>query len=75
MPVPFSDHAVFLKATTQHGRREMGVLCCGLEKNGMVGAWHGYGMANMNQISTACCTFALRRTERSGHGTGMAWQV
>jgi len=23
------------------------VLCCGLEKNGMVGAWHG--MASVNQ--------------------------
>jgi hypothetical protein len=22
-------------------RRETAVLCCGLEKNGMVGAWHG----------------------------------
>jgi hypothetical protein len=30
MPMPFSDHAVLLKASTA-------VLCCGLEKNGMVG--------------------------------------
>ena len=35
------NHALLLKATAQHGRRETAVLCCGLEKNGMVGAWHG----------------------------------
>jgi len=31
------------------------VLCCGLEKNVMVGAWHGHGMASMNQETTALC--------------------
>ena len=44
MPFPFRAHAVFLKVTTQHDRRETAVLCCGLEKNGMVGAWHGHDM-------------------------------
>ena len=39
--MPCSDHAVLLKATAQHGRRETAVLCCGLENNGIVGAWHG----------------------------------
>ena len=37
-------HAVLLKATAQHGRlsrRDTAMLCRGLEKNGMVGAWHG----------------------------------
>ena len=34
-PMPCSDHAVILKATAQHG-----LLCRGLEKNGMVSmAW------------------------------------
>ena len=47
MPMPCSDHAVLLKDTAQHGRRETTVLCCGLEKNGMVGVWHG--MASVNQ--------------------------
>jgi hypothetical protein len=41
MPKPCYDHAILLKVTAQHGRRETAVLCCGLEKNGMVGAWHG----------------------------------
>ena len=39
--LPCRAHAILLKATAQHGRRETGVLCCGLVKNGMVGAWHG----------------------------------
>ena len=38
--MPCSDHADLLKATAQHGRRETAVLYFGLEKNGMVGAWH-----------------------------------
>ena len=33
-------------STTQHGR--------GLEKNGMVGAWHGHGMASVNQTRPHC---------------------
>jgi hypothetical protein len=37
--MPCSDHAVLLKATAQHGRRETAVLCFGLEKNGMGMAW------------------------------------
>ena len=41
LAMPCSDYAILLKATTQHGRRETAVLCCGLEKNGIVGAWHG----------------------------------
>ena len=39
MPMPCSDYAVLLKATAQHGRLSTAMLCCGLEKNGMVGAW------------------------------------
>ena len=41
MLMPCSDHAVLLRATVQHDRLSTAVLCCGLEKNGMVGAWHG----------------------------------
>jgi hypothetical protein len=29
-------------------------LCCGLEKNGMVKAWHGRGMASVNQTWPHC---------------------
>jgi len=30
------------------------MLCRGLEKNGMVGAWHGHGMASVNQARPHC---------------------
>ena len=45
LAMPWTDHAVLLKATAQHGRRETAVLCFGLEENGMIGSWHGHGMA------------------------------
>jgi hypothetical protein len=32
----------------------MAVLCRGLEKNGMVRAWHGHGMASVNQTGPHC---------------------
>ena len=54
MPMPCSDYAVLLKATAQYGRQEMAMLCFGLEKNGMVGAWHGHGMASVNQTRPHC---------------------
>jgi len=56
------------------------VLCCGLEKNGMVGAWHGHGMASVNQTrphfvnrmgKTHSTPLAARHGtagERHGHG-------
>ena len=53
-PMPCSDHAVLLKATAQHGRLSTAVLCCGLEENGIVGAWHGHGMASLNQTRSHC---------------------
>ena len=64
-PMPCSDHAVLLKATAQHGRLSTAVLCCGLERNGMVRAWHGRGMASVNQ--TRSNPLAARR------GRGTAW--
>ena len=52
--MPCSDHALLLKATAQHGRRETAVLCRGFEKNGTVSAWHGRGMASVNQTRQHC---------------------
>ena len=56
----------------QHGRLSTAVLCCGLEKNGMVGAWHGHGMASVNQTRDGRAV-AFRRTTWSEDGMGMAW--
>ena len=77
-PMPCSDHAVLLKATAQHGRLSTAVLCCGLEKNGMVGAWHGLGMASVNQTRPHCVnqmgkTHSKPLAARHGRGMGTAW--
>jgi len=85
-----------------HGKCESdtGALCksnwkdtfytlCGTawQGNGMVGAWHGHGMASVNQIrphyvnkmrKTHSKPLAARHgrgTEWSEHGMGMGWQV
>ena len=71
------DHAVLLKATVQHGRRETAVLYCGLEKNGMVGAWHGHGMASVNQTRPHRVNQMGKTHSKSlaaGHGKGTAWE-
>ena len=69
--MPFPCHA-----TAQHGRRETAVLCCGLGKNGMVGAWHGHGMASVNQTRPHCVN-KMGKTHykplAARHGRGMAW--
>ena len=80
MPIPCSDHAVFLKATAQHGRLSTAVLCCGLEENGMVGAWHGHGVASVNQTRPHCVnqrgkTHYKLLAARQGNGMGTACYV
>jgi hypothetical protein len=79
--MPCSDRAALLKATTQQGRLSTAVLCCGLEKNGMVGAWHGHGMASGNQIRPHCLnqmgkTHSISLSARNGKGTVLvaAWE-
>ena len=55
----------------------MDVLCRGLEKNGMVGAWHGHGMASVNQTRPHCInqigkTHSKLLAARQGRGTAWA---
>jgi hypothetical protein len=51
-------------------------LCCGLEKNGMVRAGHGCGMASVNQ-TRAHCVNQMGKTHSkplvARHGRGTAW--
>jgi len=72
--VAFRAHAVPLRV--QHGRRERAVLYCGLEKNDMVGAWHGHGMASVNQTRPHCVN-QMRKTHSkplaARYGRGMTW--
>jgi hypothetical protein len=62
----------------QHGSRETTVLRCGLEKNGMVGAWHGHGMASVNQTRLHCVN-QMGKTHSTllaaRHGRGTAYYV
>jgi hypothetical protein len=52
------------------------VLCRGLEKNGVVGAWHGRGMASVNQTRPLCVN-QMGKTHfkplATKHGRGTAW--
>jgi len=78
MPMPCCDHAALLKATVQHGRLSTAVLCCGLEKNGMVGAWHWHGIAIVNQTRPHCInqmgkTHSKPLAARHGRRTTLAW--
>ena len=80
IPMPCSNHAVLLKGAAQHGRRETALLCCGLQKNGMIGAWNGHDMVSVNQTRPHCVNqmekthskpLAARHGmagERHGHG-------
>jgi hypothetical protein len=75
-PMPCSDNAVLLKARAQHGRRETVVLYCGLEKNGMVGAWHVHGMASVNQTRPHCVNQMGKTHSKplaARHGRGKTW--
>ena len=52
------------------------MLCCGLEKNGMVGAWHGHGMASVNQTRPHCVNQMGKTHSKplaARHGRGTAW--
>jgi len=54
----------------------MGVLCHGLEKNGMVRAWHGQSMASVNQTQPHCVNQMGKTHSKplaAWHGRGMAW--
>ena len=54
MPCPCHAPTMPFFSRPQHGRLSTAVLCCGLEKNGMVGAWHGHGMAHVIQTRPHC---------------------
>ena len=75
--MPCSDHAVLLKATAEHGRLLTAVLCCGLEKNGMVEAGHGHSMASVNHTRPRCVNQMGKtyfKTLAARHGRGTAWE-
>jgi len=59
----------------QHGRLTA-MLCRGLEKNDIVRAWHGRGMASVNQTRPHCVNQmgkAHSKPLAARHGRGTAW--
>ena len=63
-------------AAPQHGRLATAMLCCGLEKNGMVRAWHGRGMASVNQTRLHCVNQMGKTHSKplaARHDWGTAW--
>ena len=62
-------------STAQHGRLSTAVLCFGLEKNGMVAAWHGHGMASVDQTRPHCANqMGKTHSKPLAAWYGMAWQ-
>ena len=58
------------------GRLSTAVLCRGLEKNGMVRAWHARGMASVNQTRPHCVNQMGKthsKPSAESHGRGTAW--
>jgi len=58
------------------GRLSTAVLCLGLEKNGMVRAWHWRGMASVNQTRPNCVNLMGKTHSKplaARHGRGRAW--
>ena len=80
MPCPCHAPTMPFFSRPQHGRLSTVVLCCGLEKNGMVGAWHGHGMASVNQTRPHCAnqmgkTHSKPLAARHDRGTAWAWHA
>jgi hypothetical protein len=58
------------------GRLSTAVLCRGLEKNGMVRAWHGRGIASVNQTRPHCVNQMGKTHSKpfaARHGRGTTW--
>jgi len=78
-PLPCHALAMLRQCLSSQGHstargRETAVLCCGLENNGMVGAWHGRGMASLNQTRPNCVNqmgkkYSKLLAARHGRGT------
>ena len=80
MPRPCHALTMPFFSRPQHSTAVSRRPCCGLEKNGMVGAWHGHGMASENQTRPHCVnqmgkTHSKPLAARHGRGTAWEWHV
>jgi hypothetical protein len=65
-----------IAGTSPKARLSTAAMCRGLEKNGMVGAWHGRGMASVNQTRPRCVNQIGKTHSKplaARHGRETAW--
>ena len=76
MPCPSHAPTMPFFSRPQHSTVVERRPCCGLEKNGMVGAWDGHGMASVNQTRPHHVN-EMRKTHSkplaAQHGRETAW--
>ena len=77
MPSPCHAPTMPFFSRPQHSTAVEIRLCCGLENNGMVGAWHGHGMASVNHTRLHCVNQIGKTHSKllaARHGRGTAWE-
>ena len=77
MPCPCHALTMSFFSRPQHSTAVSRRPCCGLEKNGMVGAWHGHAMASVNQTRPHCVNHMGKTHSKplpARHGRGTAWE-
>ena len=80
MPRPCHALTMPFFSRPQHSTAVSHWPCCGLEKNGMAGAWHGHGMTSVNQTWPHCVnemgkTHSKPLVAQHGRGMGIACYV
>ena len=76
MPCPCHSPTMPFFSRPRHSTAVSRRPCCGHEKNGMVGAWHGRGMASVNQTRPHCVNQMGKTHSKpfaARHGRGTAW--
>ena len=77
LAMPCQCHApTMFFSRPQHSTAVSRRLCCVLEKNGMVRAWHGHGMASANQTRPQCVNQMGKTHSKplaARHGRGTSW--
>ena len=76
LPCPCHAPTMPFFSRSQHSTAVCRRPCCGLEKNGMFGAWYGHGKASVNQIRLHCVNQMVKthfKPLTARHDSGKAW--
>ena len=77
MPCPFHAPTMPFFSMTQHSTADFRRPCCAVALRRMVGAWHGHGMASVNQTRPHCVNQmgkAHSKPLAARHARGTAWE-